>query len=68
MASDKSTMPLSEFQSASFIANPYPLYAHLRASNPVAWFSPMGSWLVSRYHDVKELFHDKRLVIRVRPV
>ena len=33
-------------------ANPYPLYARLRAEEPVCRIEPQGWWAVSRYADV----------------
>lgn len=33
-------------------ANPYPYYAELRRTSPVAQIEPGGLWAVSRYHDI----------------
>ena len=32
--------------------NPYPYYAALRQSRPVAWIEPLKCWVISRYDDV----------------
>lgn len=34
------------------LANPYPLLAALRATEPVHWSEPIGAWIVTRYDDV----------------
>src|SRR5205085_1432663 len=36
----------------SFVANPYPVYAELRARAPVLYDEATDHWLVSRYRDV----------------
>jgi cytochrome P450 len=45
-------------------ANPYPLFAQLRET-PVSWQedgpNEKGTWVVSTYRDIVELFHDPRL-------
>lgn len=40
------------------IADPYPLYAELRALGPVVWLPAGGFYAVSRYADVRALLHD----------
>lgn len=42
-------------------ADPYPIYAALRAATPVVWNDVTQSWLVSRYDDVVALFNDPRM-------
>lgn len=44
-----------------FDHDPYPLYARLRESFPVAWDEPMDSWLISRYDDVRAALANPRL-------
>src|SRR5215471_2912501 len=60
-----STTPLKlDLVSQAFKANPYPTYAHLRTSAPVAFTQlPDGrhAWLISRYADVMAALRDARL-------
>jgi cytochrome P450 len=44
----------------SFIADPYPTYAELRAASPVLYDEATDHWLVSRYEDVNALLRDRR--------
>ena len=46
--------------SPEFLADPYPLYARLRAEDPVYWSVTHGYWLVSRYADVHATARDPR--------
>ena len=46
--------PLSE----RTIQNPYPVYARLRRHSPVHRSTILGSWIVSRYHDVLAVARD----------
>jgi len=48
---------------ANFIANPYPVYSHLRTTAPLHWTDSWrrGAWLVARYDDVVTALHDSRL-------
>lgn len=41
-------------------ANPYPLYARIRAEDPVHWDEPMVFWSISRYADVSSIYRDSR--------
>jgi cytochrome P450 len=41
--------------------NPYPYYAELRNTAPVAWIEPMQAWAVSRYADVDFILRNPRL-------
>jgi cytochrome P450 len=43
-----------------FIADPYPLYAELRAEEPVRYDEATDHWLISRYEDVNALLRDRR--------
>lgn len=45
----------------AFIADPYPVYARLRADHPLLWNPATGQWLVSRFGDVNALLRDRRL-------
>ncbi|MFI5454552.1 MAG: cytochrome P450 [Isosphaerales bacterium] len=46
--------------SPEFLADPYPLYARLRADDPVHWSKTQGYWFVSRYEDVHATARDPR--------
>src|SRR5512132_2476636 len=43
-----------------FIADPYPLYAELRAEEPVRYDEATDHWLISRYEDVNAVLRDRR--------
>ena len=43
-----------------FIADPYPVYAELRAEEPVRYDEATDHWLISRYEDVNALLRDRR--------
>lgn len=63
--------PLMTFNIASpqFKANPYPIYAQLRAEAPVARVTlpdKRVAWLVTRYDDVLAALRDERLVKDLR--
>ncbi|MBV2356316.1 cytochrome P450 [Streptomyces sp. J2-1] len=55
-----STAQLPDILSPEFAANPYPVYARMRAEEPLIWHEGMQSWIVSRYEDVERVFKDKR--------
>jgi pimeloyl-[acyl-carrier protein] synthase len=40
-----------------FLADPYPVYAHLRMSRPV-YRAQVGAWLLSRHADVTRVLHE----------
>jgi cytochrome P450 len=42
-------------------ANPYPVYAQMRAAVPVYWSDQIQSWVLTRYDDVLALARDPRL-------
>ncbi len=46
------------------LADPYPLYARLRAEAPVIFDHGVNGWLVSRYDDVRALALDERVRAR----
>ncbi len=57
----------TEFNLASsdFKANPYPVFAQLRVSDPVHQFSSsngQSTWLITRYADVELVLRDERFV------
>jgi unspecific monooxygenase len=45
----------------TFVADPYPAFARLRADAPVAYDPATDQWLVSRFADVDALLRDRRL-------
>ncbi len=45
----------------AFIADPYAVFARLRADNPVIFDPGTNQWLVSRFADVNALLRDRRL-------
>jgi cytochrome P450 len=61
------TVPVTPIQlgyqpsSPAFIADPYPVFARLRADHPVAYDPVTNQWLVSRFADVGALLRDRRL-------
>ena len=42
-------------------ADPYAVYARLRATDPVHWHAPMNAWVLTRYADVASALGDSRL-------
>jgi hypothetical protein len=50
--------PASPFLDASFMDDPYPALAKLRAEDPVHFVAPLGFWFILRHDDVKRLFND----------
>jgi cytochrome P450 len=44
-----------------FVADPYPVYARLRAQHPVLYNDETNQWIVSRFADVNTLLRDRRL-------
>ena len=47
--------------SSRFAADPYAIYARMRAHGPV-WFEPTGMWLLSRHEDVARVAADPLMV------
>ncbi|HEU4325934.1 MAG TPA: cytochrome P450 [Roseiflexaceae bacterium] len=50
------------------VANPYPVYAELRANDPVRWNALTQMWMVSRYEDVLAVLQDDRRFISSWPL
>ncbi|CAN5671589.1 hypothetical protein BH09ACT8_BH09ACT8_39650 [soil metagenome] len=48
-------------QDSEFHAEPYPMYAELRAHAPVFWYEDMGFWLLTRYRDVAAAVKNPRI-------
>lgn len=51
---------LEVLSSREFLDNPYPLYAQLRAADPVHFVEPFNAWILTRFADVKTAFSDDR--------
>ncbi|MFJ4336994.1 cytochrome P450 [Streptomyces sp. NPDC088915] len=47
--------------SPEFVADPYPVYAELRAAGRAHWHEPTRQWLIPRHEDVSALLRDRRL-------
>lgn len=60
--------PLTDITTSAWKADPYPLYARLRAEQPVsrARFGKLPAWLITRYDDVALVLRDERFVKDVR--
>ena len=43
----------------TFIADPYPVLASLRATGPVLWHEPMGSWLATTHDAVSQVMRNR---------
>lgn len=48
-----------------FLTDPYPLYARLRAEDPVYWSSTARTWICTRYLEVSEGLRDKRFSSKI---
>src|ERR1043165_2913370 len=56
----KSTLMLTiDFADPATNADPFPIFARLRESDPVHWSEPMKAWVVTRYEDVKAIALNK---------
>jgi cytochrome P450 len=55
-----SVPPATELGSTDFFADPYPVYAQLRATMPVFWHAPWQGWVVTRYTDVQMVLQNAR--------
>ncbi|RKS75262.1 cytochrome P450 [Motilibacter peucedani] len=44
----------------AFVVDPYPVYAELRESAPVAWAAQTGQVLVARHEDIDAVLRDRR--------
>lgn len=58
------TNPAAQFEfdpaDRAFAADPFPLFARLRSSDPLHWSDKLGGWLLTRYDDVKLVCSDRR--------
>jgi cytochrome P450 PksS len=65
MSTTAKTPTTPDLASPQFKADPYPLYAHLRAEAPVCRTTVLGrqrAWLFTRYDDVVDTLKDPRFV------
>jgi cytochrome P450 len=46
------------------LANPYPVFAHLRKVEPVYWHEQMKSWVLTRYDDCRSVLRNHELWAR----
>lgn len=51
--------PRLDFRDPAFLADPYPIFRHLRATAPV-WQAPQGRWFLTGYEDTAQLLRDRR--------
>lgn len=61
------TLDITLFDSA-MLADPYPVYARLRAEDPVHWHAPFGVWILTRYDEVDTALRDPRFSSTVTDV
>ena len=45
----------------TFVADPYPVLAELRAAGPVLWHEPSGRWLATTHDAVSQTLRNRRL-------
>ncbi len=57
----------SRWSCAAQDADPYPLLAALRASEPVSWIGELGMWYVTRYADVRDVLLDSARFVTGSP-
>ena len=43
------------------LANPYPLYEHLRSEGPILWDDFLGRWVLTGYADALSCLRDSRM-------
>jgi pimeloyl-[acyl-carrier protein] synthase len=58
VSSPNSALSLYRLLEPEVLANPYPLFAQLRAEDPVHWDPYLHSWVVTRYADVVAVLRD----------
>jgi pimeloyl-[acyl-carrier protein] synthase len=58
VSSPNSALSLYRLLEPDVLANPYPLFAQLRAEDPVHWDPYLHSWVVTRYTDVVTVLRD----------
>jgi cytochrome P450 len=58
--SDKSPVNPFDFLAPENVADPYPMYARLRAEFPICWEPSALGWVVGRFADVSAVLRDHR--------
>ena len=58
VSSPNSALSLYRLLEPEVLANPYPLFAQLRAEDPVHWDPYLHSWVVTRYTDAVAVLRD----------
>ena len=48
----------SSFADETYFSNPFPLFAELRAKQPVFFSETLGGWVVTRFQDVSDILHN----------
>ncbi len=43
------------------LQNPYPMYARLRAENPILFYEPWDKWILTKHADISALLRDRRV-------
>jgi cytochrome P450 len=51
--------PPFDVRDAAFVADPYPVFSHMRAVAPI-WKAPLNRWFLTGYEDSSLLLRDKR--------
>jgi cytochrome P450 len=44
-----------------YLADPYPFFAEARAATPVFYSPDLDYWVVTRYHDIRQIFQTPKL-------
>ncbi len=60
MTFDAQSLSLNNLLRPDVRANPYALYADIRAHDPLHWDELMGFWVATRYADALAILHDHR--------
>jgi hypothetical protein len=47
-----------------YLADPYPFFAEARAATPVFYSPDLDYWVVTRYHDIGQIFPNTQAVLR----
>ncbi|MQA87861.1 MAG: cytochrome P450 [Streptosporangiales bacterium] len=57
------SVPVTTFDptASGVVADPYPIFAELRARTPVAWHEPLGMFLAFTYEHANAVLRDRRL-------
>ncbi|SEM68517.1 cytochrome P450 PksS [Stigmatella aurantiaca] len=50
--------PRYDLLDPAFAQSPYPLLRRMRSEEPVFWFEPLNTWVVTRYEEVSSILRD----------